>query len=73
MTIGGEFGCLIVLITPLGRVGRRDALGADLSIVSSTDWQGWWLSLFGDYTSSGGLSTRVSSRKMAGIGHRPSN
>ena len=35
---GGEFGCLIVLITPLGRVGRRDALGADLSIVSSTDW-----------------------------------
>ena len=40
MTMGGEFGCLIVLITPLGRVGRRDALGADLSIVSSTDWQG---------------------------------
>ena len=38
MTMGGEFGCLIVLITPLGRVGRRDALGADLSIVSSTDW-----------------------------------
>ena len=30
VTMGGEFGCLIVLITPLGRVGRRDALGADL-------------------------------------------
>ena len=40
VTTGGEFGCLIVLITHLGRVGRRDALGADLSIVSSTDWQG---------------------------------
>ena len=40
MAMGGEFGCLIVLITPLGRVGRRDALGADLSVVSSTDWQG---------------------------------
>ena len=40
VTTGGEFGCLIVLITHLGRVGRRDALGADLSIVSSTDRQG---------------------------------
>ena len=40
VTTGGEFGCLIVLITHLGRVGRRDALGADLSIASSTDLQG---------------------------------
>ena len=50
VTMGGEFGCLIVLITPLGRVGRRDALGADLSIVSSTDWHimsqsSWYFSL----------------------------
>ena len=50
MTMGGEFGCLIVLITLLGRVGRRDALGADLSIVSSTDWHimsqsSWYFSL----------------------------
>ena len=37
MTMGGEFGCLIVLITPLGRVGRRDVLEVGLSIVSPTD------------------------------------
>ena len=40
VTMGGEFGCLIVLITPLGRVGRRNVLETYLSVVSPTDWQG---------------------------------
>ena len=37
VTMRGEFGCLIVLIAPLGRVGRRDVLEVGLSIVSPTD------------------------------------
>ena len=40
VTMGGEFGCLIVLITPLGRVDRRNVLETYLSVVGPTDWQG---------------------------------